>query len=77
MKEITKKKKLGTSHTWSLSRSSHRLSDPACYIEDCRISEPQGRTGSCIVTFDIIDPTKRVVADVVCMIKEHSMQSLM
>ena len=29
---------LGTSDTWSMRRSSHRQSDPAYYIEDCRIS---------------------------------------
>ena len=29
---------LGTSDAWSRSRSSHRPSDPAYYIEDCRIS---------------------------------------
>ena len=29
---------LGTSDPWSLSPSSHRTSDPAYYIEDCRIS---------------------------------------
>ena len=29
---------LGTSDTWSMSRSSHRPSNPAYFIEDCRIS---------------------------------------
>ena len=28
---------LGTSDAWSMSRSSHRPSDPSYYIEDCRI----------------------------------------
>ena len=28
---------LGTSDAWSMSRSSHRPSEPAYYIEDCRI----------------------------------------
>ena len=27
----------GTSDAWSMSRSSHRPSDPGYYIEDCRI----------------------------------------
>ena len=30
---------LGTSDTWSMSRSSHRPSEPAYYIEDCQISK--------------------------------------
>ena len=33
-----KKKILGTSNAWSMSRSSHQPSDPAYYIEDCWIS---------------------------------------
>ena len=36
-----KKKILGTSDTWSTSRLSHRPSDPAYYIVDCRISDNQ------------------------------------
>ena len=28
---------LGTSDNWSMSRSSQRPSEPAYYIEDCRI----------------------------------------
>ena len=32
-----KKIMLGTSDAWSMSRSSHRPSNPANYIEDCRI----------------------------------------
>ena len=28
---------LGESDPWLMSRSSHRASDPAYYIEDCRI----------------------------------------
>ena len=32
---------LGTSDAWSMSRSSHRPSKPAYYIEDWRISEPR------------------------------------
>ena len=32
-----KKKILGTSDAWSTSRLSHRLSEPAYYIVDCRI----------------------------------------
>ena len=32
------KKVLGTSDAWSMRRSSQRPSDPAYYIEDCRIS---------------------------------------
>ena len=28
---------LGTSDAWSMSRSSQQTSDPAYYIEDCRI----------------------------------------
>ena len=31
------KKILGTSDTWSLSPSAHRLSKPANFIEDCKI----------------------------------------
>jgi hypothetical protein len=30
---------LGISDAWSMSRLSHRPSDPAYYIEDCRISQ--------------------------------------
>ena len=33
-----KKIMLGTSDTWLMSHSSHRPSEPAYYIEDCRIS---------------------------------------
>ena len=33
-----KKIMLGTSDTWLMSRLSHRPSNPAYYIEDCRIS---------------------------------------
>ena len=29
---------LGTSDAWSMSRLSHQASEPAYYIEDCRIS---------------------------------------
>ena len=36
--EIMKKKILGTSEAWSVSHSSQRPSEPAYYIEDCRIS---------------------------------------
>ena len=32
-----KKIMLGTSDAWFMSRSSHRPSEPAYYIEDCRI----------------------------------------
>ena len=35
---MKKKIILGTSDAWSMSRSSQRPSDPAYYIEDCRIS---------------------------------------
>ena len=37
---IIGKKKIihGTSDAWSMSRLSHRPSDPVYYIEDCRIS---------------------------------------
>ena len=35
---MKKKLILGTSDTWWMSRSSHRPSKPAYYIEDCRIS---------------------------------------
>ena len=35
--EIMKKIILGTSDAWSMSSSPHRPSDPAYYIEDCRI----------------------------------------
>ena len=39
LQEITKKEiKLGTSDAWSMRRSSQQPSDPAYYIEDCRIS---------------------------------------
>ena len=31
---------LGTSYTWSMRRSSHRPSDQAYYIEDCRMFIP-------------------------------------
>ena len=34
------KKILGTSDTWSTSHMSHRPSEPAYYIVDCRISLP-------------------------------------
>ena len=37
LQEIMKKIILGTSDAWSMSRSSHQPSDPAYYIEDCRI----------------------------------------
>ena len=41
-----KKIMLGTSDAWSMSRSSHRPSEPAYYIEDCRISKASSyRTG--------------------------------
>ena len=33
------KKKLGTSDAWSTSHLSHRPSEPAYYIVDCRILE--------------------------------------
>ena len=33
---------LGTSDAWAMSRSSHRPSEPAYYIEDCRISNTFG-----------------------------------
>ena len=32
-----KKILLGTSDAWSMSRLSHRPSDPAYFIEDCQI----------------------------------------
>ena len=35
------KKILGTSDAWLMSHLSHRSSDPAYYIEDCRISDQQ------------------------------------
>ena len=37
-KNYEKKIILGTSDAWSMSRSSQRTSNPAYYIEDCRIS---------------------------------------
>ena len=37
LQEIMKKKILGTSETWSMSHLFQRPSDPAYYIEDCRI----------------------------------------
>ena len=37
IKSYEKKIMLGTSDAWSMSRSSHRPSEPAYYIEDCRI----------------------------------------
>ena len=37
LQEIMKKIMLGTSDAWSMRRSFHRPSDPAYYIEDCRI----------------------------------------
>ena len=37
LQEIMKKIMLGTSDAWSMSLSSHRHSEPAYYIEDCRI----------------------------------------
>ena len=36
-RNFEKKKILGTSDAWSMSRSSHRPREPAYYIEDCRI----------------------------------------
>ena len=39
LQEIMKKIIHGTSDTWLMSRSSQRPSDPAYYIEDCRICE--------------------------------------
>ena len=35
---MRKKIIFGTSDAWLISRSSHRPSNPAYYIEDCRIS---------------------------------------
>ena len=35
---MEKKIMLGTSDAWWISRLSHRPSEPAYYIEDCRIS---------------------------------------
>ena len=40
VRNYEKKIILGTSDTWSMSHSSKRLSDPAYYIEDCRIYNP-------------------------------------
>ena len=37
-----KKKILGTSDSWSTSRLSHRPSEPAYHIVDCRIFRPSG-----------------------------------
>ena len=37
LQEIMKKIILGTSDAWLMRRSSHRPTDPAYYIEDCRI----------------------------------------
>ena len=37
LKEIMKKIIPGTSDAWSMTQSSHRPSNPAYYIEDCRI----------------------------------------
>ena len=37
LQEIMKKKILGTSDAWSIRQSSHQPSNPAYYIEDCRI----------------------------------------
>ena len=34
---MKKKKNLGTSDTWSMSRLSHRPIDPVYYIENCQI----------------------------------------
>ena len=34
LQEIMKKKILGTSDAWSMSRLSHQHSDPVYYIED-------------------------------------------
>ena len=39
-KKLWKKIMLGTSYAWSMSWTSHRPSDTAYYIEDCRISMP-------------------------------------
>ena len=47
---IMKKIILGISDAWSMSRSSHRPSEPAYYIEDCRISSQTG--GLCSVRAD-------------------------
>ena len=47
---MKKKIMLGTSDTWSMSRSSQRPNEPAYYIEDCRILT------DCIHLFD--DGTK-------------------
>ena len=37
LQEIMKNIILGTSDAWLMRRSSHRPSDPAYYLEDCRI----------------------------------------
>ena len=37
LRNYEKKIMLGTSDSWSMSRSSHRPSEPAYYIVDCRI----------------------------------------
>ena len=39
-----KKIMLGSSDAWSMSRLSHQPSDPAYYIEDCRISNRELRS---------------------------------
>ena len=38
LQKIMKKKLIGTSHAWSMRQLSYRPSDPAYYIEYCRIS---------------------------------------
>ena len=49
---MKKKIILGTSDTWSMTRLSHRPSEPAYYIEDFRISTyMDSRTIWCLITW--------------------------
>ena len=43
LQEIMKIIILGTPDAWLMRQSSHRSSDPAYYIEDCRILDPHLR----------------------------------
>ena len=42
LQQIMEKNILGTSDTWWMCHLSHRPSEPAYYIEDCRISYGEG-----------------------------------
>ena len=64
LQEIIKKIILGTSHTWSMRRSSHWPSNPAYYIEDCRIfGHPKSPTCS-ILSLDKIKYTNYLGLDI-------------